>query len=197
MARVGGARRSWIGLGSAWIGVALAAPAFGQWPELFSWNGDEPGERFGVSVAGAGDVNADGRPDLIVGATDGNGAGSQIGEAHVFSGLNGALLYSFAAQEGGTAFGETVDGAGDVNRDGFADLVIGSKYDDSAAIFAGAVRIYSGKTGALLRTHLGDGEGDRLGNSVSGAGDVDGDGFDDVIAGAFFDNNQGFWSGSA
>jgi FG-GAP repeat protein len=179
------------------VGVALASPAWGQWPELYSFHGDRPGERFGVSVACAGDVNADGRPDLIIGATDSNGSSSMIGEAHVYSGLDGALLYTFEAQVGGTAFGDSVDGAGDVNNDGYDDLVVGARYDDTTAIFAGAVRIYSGKTGALLRSFYGDDEGDRLGASVSGAGDVNGDGFDDVIAGAFFDNEHGFWSGSA
>jgi len=197
MARFRGARALGVGIQATLASAALASVGFGQWPKLYSWFGDEPGERFGVSVAGAGDVNRDGRPDLIVGATDGNGQSTQVGEAHVFSGSNGALLYTFEAQEGGTAFGGSVDGAGDVDGDGYADLIVGAKYDDTFAVFAGAVRLYSGRTGALLRTFYGDGEGDRLGNSVSGAGDVDGDGFDDVIAGAFFDNNQGFWSGSA
>jgi hypothetical protein len=197
MARISVAKTFGIGIQATLASAALVPSASGQWPQLHTWLGDEPGERFGVSVAGAGDVDNDGRADLIVGATDGVGGSAQIGEAHVFSGLDGSLLHSFEALAGGTSFGSAVDGAGDVDGDGFADLIVGAKYDGTFAIFAGAVRLYSGRTGALLRTFLGDGEGDRLGHSVSAAGDVNGDGFDDVIAGAVFDNNQGFWSGSA
>jgi hypothetical protein len=123
----------------------------------------------GVSVGAAGDVNADGYDDLIVGATDGNGASTEVGEAHVFSGKDGSLLYTFLAQEGGTSFGSSVSGAGDMDADGYADLVVGARYDDTAAIFAGAVYVYSGRTGNLLHAFYGDAEGDRMGTEVSGA----------------------------
>jgi hypothetical protein len=182
-----------------YVGVcfALAPLAAAQLPRLYSFYGDRPGERMGVSVSRAGDVDADGFEDVIVGATDGNGASAEIGEAHVFSGRDGSWIYTFRADEGGTSFGGSVSGAGDVDSDGYADLVVGARYDDTAAIFAGAVYVYSGRNGNLLHAFYGDEEGDRLGNEVACAGDVNGDGHDDVIAGAFFANHNGFWSGSA
>jgi hypothetical protein len=182
----------------ALAGVAvIAAPGRAQLPTLHSFHGDEPGRRLGVAVAGAGDVDADGFGDLIVGATDGTGNSSQIGEAHAYSGRDGSLIHTFQAKQPGTAFGAAVAGAGGVDQDGFADVVIGAHYDDTSAIFAGAVYVYSGRTGSLLHAFYGDSEGDRMGGSVGGAGDVDADGYPDLIAGAYFDSNTGFWAGSA
>src|SRR5215510_13005486 len=152
-----------------------------------------PGDQLGVAVAGAGDVNGDGFADVIAGATDGVGNGDEPGTAIVYSGLDGAVLYRFVGDFDGDAFGTAVAGAGDVDRDGFDDVIVGARYDDHTAIFSGAVKVYSGKTGAVLHAFYGDGEGDRLGYSVAGAGDVNGDGFADIVAGAVFDNNNGFW----
>lgn len=84
MARFQVGRMLRVGMQATLASAALMPSTFGQWPALHTWVGDEPGERFGVCVAGAGDVDNDGRADLIVGATDGVGGSSQVGEAHVF-----------------------------------------------------------------------------------------------------------------
>jgi len=84
--------------------------------------------------------------------------------------------------------------SGDVNGDGFDDLIVGAV---QAAVWPGYARIFSGRSGLVLYTLSGDSAGDFFGVSVSGAGDLNGDGFADLIVGALFDDNNGDWSGSA
>ncbi len=157
---------------------------------IWRFDGATPGDLLGSSVSGAGDVDGDGFDDLVVGAifTDPGGL-TDVGSAFVYSGSDGAPIWQFDGVTAGGRFGLSVSGAGDVNGDGFADVIVGAPYTNSA--FA-----YSGFDGSLIWQFSG--VADWLGYSVSGAGDVDGDGFDDLIIGAIFANPGGLASaGSA
>ncbi len=164
---------------------------------LYTFNGDSAFDLFGYSVSGAGDVNGDGFADMIVGAYRDDNNGLDSGSARVLSGSTGAALYTFNGDSAFDFFGFSVSKAGDVNGDGFADLIVGAIFDDNNGLESGSARVLSGATGAVLYTFNGDSADDQFGVSVSGAGDVNGDGFADLIVGAFFDDNNGLESGSA
>lgn len=136
---------------------------------IWSFYGDSVDYLFGWSVSGAGDVDGDGRPDLVIGARRGLGG---RGKAYIFSGRTGYQLYVFSGDN--PYFGSSVAGAGDVDDDGRADVVIGDPYANRAYVF-------SGRTGDTLWVFSGAGV---FGASVSGAGDVDADGHTDIIVGA-------------
>ena len=162
---------------------------------LYTFTGDGTGDRFGLTSNGAGDVNADGYDDLIVGAYY-TGGGSGAGYAKVFSGKNGAVLYTFRGSSTRDYFGVYVSGAGDVNKDGYADVVIGASLDDTKGTDSGKVQVYSGKDGSLLYTWYGDRSYANCGRCVDGAGDVNQDGYDDVVVGAYLDDPNGTDSGT-
>jgi hypothetical protein len=151
---------------------------------LFSVNGSNAGDWLGVSVAGAGDVNGDGYMDLIVGASGYDAAGTNSGRAYVYSGRTGGTLYRFDGSAAFDHFGQAVGGAGDVNGDGYDDLVVGAPQEGN-----GTVHVYSGRNGAQIWAFAGSAAGDTLGGAVAGAGDVNGDGFADIIAGAPYGND--------
>ena len=179
--------------------IAFAALAVGAHAQttLYTFNGDSGGDGFGFSVSGAGDVNADGFADLIVGAVVDDNNGTDSGSARVFSGFDGSILYTFNGDSPRDFFGWSVSGAGDVNADGFDDLIVGAVGDDNNGGGSGSARVFSGFDGSILYTFDGESAGDVFGRSVSGAGDVNGDGFADLIVGAFLDDNNGTQSGSA
>ncbi len=190
---------------TAAVGLSLVCILFAAVPAgaqvihvpSYPFNGDSAVDQFGVSVSGAGDVNNDGIADLIVGARGDDNNGADSGSARVISGADGAILYTFNGDSAGDFFGFSVSGAGDVNNDGVADLIVGAPGDDNTGLDSGSVRVFSGVNGSILYTFNGDSANDLFGRSVSGAGDVNNDGFADLIAGAFGDDNNGGNSGSA
>jgi hypothetical protein len=153
------------------------------------------GDSFGNAVASAGDVNGDGFGDLVVGAYLADPGGRMTaGSASVFHGsAAGVVIAPARVLEGiaaGDFFGFSVAGAGDVNGDGFSDLVVGAyaaapggrMEAGSASVFHGSA---SGVAMAPARVLEGAVARDRFGWSVASAGDVNGDGFSDVIVGAY------------
>jgi len=146
----------------------------------YALSGQAAGDYFGRALAGAGDVDGDGRPDLIVGAPGASVTAAQAGRVRVIRGADGLTLHVFDGARAGDALGTAVAGAGDVNGDGYADVIVGSPGADSSR---GLAQVFSGFNGAVLHTLTGTDAGDRLGAAVAGAGDVDGDGYDDVAVG--------------
>lgn len=164
---------------------------------LWAWPGAAAGDRFGTAVAGAGDVDGDGRADVIVGAPRHSPAGrAAAGMVRVFSGATGALLREFTGSAASDLLGVAVAAAGDVDADGYDDVVVGASGDDRGGAEAGAATVFSGRDGAVLRTVIGAAAGDRLGHAVAGVGDIDRDGFADVGVGAYGDDTNGTDTGS-
>ncbi|MDA1114808.1 MAG: FG-GAP-like repeat-containing protein, partial [Planctomycetota bacterium] len=180
--------RTLAGIVSAILATLLsAAPAHAQmWETLWQFDGQAISDVLGYSVSGAGDVDGDGFDDLIVGALLADPGGlTEAGSAFVYSGATGSLIWQFDGQVSLDKLGFSVSGAGDVDGDGFDDLIVGAPVADPGGLSnAGSAYVYSGATGNLIWQFDGQASGDFLGHSVSGAGDVDGDGFDDLIVGA-------------
>jgi hypothetical protein len=167
-------------------------------------NGKNSFDEFGYSVANAGDVNGDGYGDIIIGAPGVSIPNSNNGAAYIYLGsatgipTNGAAdtLYGPAAF---AAFGICVSTAGDVNGDGYSDVIVGTNGPDNAYVFYGSTTgIANNQTpNVTLNGNYGNGTGGTFGISVATAGDVNGDGFSDVIVGANTGAGNGNGAGSA
>src|SRR6266446_6878321 len=161
---------------------------------LFTLNdpNEEEGNRFGYAVAGLGDVNGDGVPDMVVGVPKENASDvlPDVGTAYIFSGADGSLIRELdpPVQTLSGRFGSAVANAGDVDHDGVNDIIIGAPGASHAYVFSGA-------TGALIFTIASPAapNAEKLpsfGYAVAGGQDVDGDGTPDFVIGA--PNQNGF-----
>lgn len=162
---------------------------------LFLFVGDRDAIDFGHSVRDAGDVNGDGYVDLVVGAWRDNVNGTNSGSVSVYSGFDGTRLFQRFGEDPGDELAFSVSGAGDTNQDGFDDVIVSVLDDDITVTDAGAARLYSGFDGSILHQWNGDSTADWYGYAVSRAGDVNQDGWPDVVVGAPRDDNNGDDSG--
>ena len=169
--------------------------------------GERPQDYAGFSVSDAGDVDGDGHDDVLVGAPLNGEGGPDAGAAYLLLGpMTGRLELSSAdaklvGERAGERAGESVSSAGDVNGDGLADMIVGAAYKlwDSAPnretprnrpggayVVLGPVSGHvdlSTASAELMGAHR---TGAGAGHAVSGVGDEDGDGFDDIVIGAWY-----------
>jgi len=148
-------------------------------------DGAETWDVLGFAVAGSGDVDGDGRADIVLGAYGHDAGGLSAGAAWMFSApLEASGLADATARLEGvgvdTAAGWSVAGAGDTDDDGHADLLVGAPGPGAAALLLGPVSGTATLETADARFIAGGGAG----TTVASAGDVDGDGLDDVLIGA-------------
>ena len=175
---------------------------------------EAPGDNLGLRVASAGDMDADGIPDVVIAAPNNDvGSSSKSGRAYLFFGdgitgpthaagadadhlLNGASSNDLA--------GHAMDGVGDVDKDGYDDFAISSKGRDDYGSNSGTVYVINGGLLPIFRTiNLddawlsigGQNAGDRAGHDVEGGGDVDGDGRGDILVSAYANDAGGSNSG--
>ncbi|MBD2043328.1 Calx-beta domain-containing protein [Microcoleus sp. FACHB-672] len=184
----------------------------------FALHGAAQSDHSGISVSNAGDINGDGIADLIVGANQADINGNyDVGSSYVvfgsrngfaatlnlsdLDGSNGFAIYGSAA---GDYSGESVSAAGDINGDGIDDLVVGAKRADYNGNFdvGSSYVVFGSSNGFAATLNLSDLDGsngfalhgadnyDLLGESVSAAGDINGDSIDDLIVGATANSNR-------
>ena len=160
-----------------------------------SWTAEsnQAGAQMGLSVSTAGDVNGDRYADVIVGAHLYDNGETDEGRAYVYhgspSGLSSAAAWTTESDQTGASFGSSVSAAGDVNGDGYADVIVGAHLYDNFQSNEGRAYLYVGSSGGLssatFRILESNQTGAYFGWSVSTAGDVNGDGYADVIIGAY------------
>jgi hypothetical protein len=189
----------------------------------FRINGETAGDHSGHSVASAGDVNGDGLGDLIVGAYDADPHGGSSGASYVVFGkasgfghtlalstLDGNSGFQINGETAGDHSGYSVASGGDFNGDGFDDLIVGAEGADPSGVYSGASYVVFGKASGFGATFElssldgnngfqinGEAEDHRSGFSVAAGGDVNGDGFDDLIVGAYYASPNGALSGAS
>ena len=164
---------------------------------IHEWLGEAHEDRFGGSMARVGDINGDGRCEIAVGAELHDSGGTSSGRVYIYSGIDGLLLTTCDGESSGDRFGFSIDGGSDLDGDGVPDIVVGASQNDEAGSNAGKIYAISGADYSVIFSALGEASNDRLGFSVAIAGDVDGDGTDDVIAGAPRHDDGGPDSGRA
>ena len=159
---------------------------------VFIGDGEGPANAFGRAVGAAGDVNGDGYSDVVIGA---HGCDRFQGKIYVYygspDGLDAEPAFTATGQAANNHFGFSAGTAGDVNGDCYDDLVVGASRQDENT---GWVYVFAGGSRGLSRTPIfaasGEGQDSHFGYSVSAAGDVNADGYDDIVVGAFHHNDS-------
>jgi Ca2+-binding RTX toxin-like protein len=179
----------WLGLmAGLWLGAVRAEPVYS--PLVLDDPIPQPYAQFGQAVAGAGDVNGDGKPDVLIGASAQDvGDNRSQGQAFVISGADRSLLYTLddPTPQVNAAFGGLVSGVRDVNGDGTPDLLVAAAGQTVDGNYQqGQAFVFNGANGHLLHTldNPAPQESAFFGGAVAGTGDVNGDGTPDLLVAA-------------
>jgi len=159
--------------------------------------GEAAGDSAGRAVASAGDVDGDGASDFLIGAYQSDFGGEDSGTVYLLSEpppgavqLSATYTAKFWGESAEDMAGSSVASGGDVNGDGFGDVLVGAVGEGTAGIYAGAAYLLLGPLlGQVALANadaklMGESQGDLAGCSVASGGDTNGDGYDDILVGA-------------
>lgn len=143
---------------------------------LQDWNGEGAGDQFGWIGRNVGDVDGDGVSDATASAPTNSEGGASAGKIYVYSGRTGKLVWEYVATDANGQLGMSIESAGDVNGDQIPDVVAGAPYVNKTYVF-------SGKDGEILYEWTGKDPKGAFGRGCAGVGDVNGDGFGEILIG--------------
>lgn len=148
---------------------------------LYEVSGQNPFDYFGWSITVLSDSNGDGIPEVAVGAPGANVTGKDSGKVIILSGKDGSVLGQLDGQSKEDLFGTTLSSLTDVNGDGIDEVVVGSPHGES---YHGIIQVFSGDSRQELYRFSDEMEQAQLGSSLATIGDLNSDGFHDILAGA-------------